>query len=187
MTTEQAYIEGFVKRASEYGYSKEQAFDILKRAQDSLSPDKEEQYQRARMHPAAAVLASGPLPSLAYGTYKDYQNREINPYGKEIAEIEPGKIWSSDRLKHINDHSASQILLSEQIKKMLLGGGLGGLTGAAIPALAKLTGAVDGLGGDDVMGGALLGFGLGGLGGQMYGAYTGSKKYNDMLKNRIAE
>jgi hypothetical protein len=31
-TQEQAYIEGFVKRASEYGYSEDQAFHILKEA-----------------------------------------------------------------------------------------------------------------------------------------------------------
>ena len=132
------------------------------------------------------MLTSGPLPTLAYGAYKDYQNREINPFGKEMAEIEPEKIWSSARMKHYKDHSASDILLNEQIKKMLLGGGLGGLTGAAIPALAKLTGAVDGLGGDDVGLGGLLGFGGGALGGAMYGSYLGSKKYNDVIKKRLA-
>ena len=186
MTSEQAYIEGFVKRASEYGYSEEQALNILKQAEESLSPEKEEQYQRARMHPAAAVLTSGPLPTLAYGAYKDYQNREINPFAKEMAEMDPGKIWSSARFNHIKDHSASDILLNEQIKKMFLGGGLGGLTGAAIPALAKLTGAVDGLGENDVALGGLLGLGGGALGGAMYGSYLGSKKYNDVIKKRLA-
>jgi hypothetical protein len=32
MTTEQAYIEGFVKRAADYGYSQEEALNILKQA-----------------------------------------------------------------------------------------------------------------------------------------------------------
>ena len=32
MTSEQAYIEGFVKRASEYGYSKSEAVDLYKEA-----------------------------------------------------------------------------------------------------------------------------------------------------------
>ena len=32
MTAQQAYIEGFVKRASEYGFSEAEAIDILKNA-----------------------------------------------------------------------------------------------------------------------------------------------------------
>lgn len=38
VATEQAYIEGFVKRASEYGFSENEAFAILKEAQISLKP-----------------------------------------------------------------------------------------------------------------------------------------------------
>jgi hypothetical protein len=36
MTTQQAYINGFIKRASEYGYSESQAIEILKQAADPL-------------------------------------------------------------------------------------------------------------------------------------------------------
>jgi hypothetical protein len=36
MTTEQAYIEGFVKRASEYGYDENQALEILKEAKAKI-------------------------------------------------------------------------------------------------------------------------------------------------------
>lgn len=32
MNTEQAYINGFVKRASEYGYSEDETMEILKQA-----------------------------------------------------------------------------------------------------------------------------------------------------------
>ena len=35
---EQAYIEGFVKRASEYGFDEDEAFSILKEAQLSIKP-----------------------------------------------------------------------------------------------------------------------------------------------------
>jgi hypothetical protein len=43
MIREQAYIEGFVKRASEYGYSESEALDVLKLAgiSDSLKAYKE--------------------------------------------------------------------------------------------------------------------------------------------------
>jgi len=38
MTTEQAYIEGFVKRASEYGFSRNEAIELLKSAGPVAAP-----------------------------------------------------------------------------------------------------------------------------------------------------
>jgi len=42
-TQQQAYIQGFVKRASEYGYSQEEAVNILKKATAADAPE----YQKA--------------------------------------------------------------------------------------------------------------------------------------------
>ena len=38
MDTQQAYINGFVKRAADYGYSEDQAIELLKSAVDAASP-----------------------------------------------------------------------------------------------------------------------------------------------------
>ena len=37
-TQQQAYVAGFVKRASEYGFNEDEAFTILKKAQLSIKP-----------------------------------------------------------------------------------------------------------------------------------------------------
>ena len=39
MTTDEAYVEGFVKRASEYGFSEAEAVEILKQAEGTMAPN----------------------------------------------------------------------------------------------------------------------------------------------------
>ena len=143
-------------------------------------------YERARMSPAVAAAIGalgGPIPSIFYGANKDIDNREINPYAEESTKIDPGKIYSAARNKHIREHSAGSILLDEQGNKMLIGGLGGAGLGAAA---ANIANALD-YGQFDPMIGGLGGALIGGLGGLGYGSYLGANRYNDVLKKRLAE
>lgn len=89
MTTEQAYIEGFVKRASEYGYSTNEAINILKEASRNVH---ELEQQKAspfwnmlgatalgRVAPEAAGGELGGSVPIAYNAYQDLTSEEGSP------------------------------------------------------------------------------------------------------------
>ena len=60
MTTDEAYIEGFVKRAAEYGFSEVEAVEILKRAAEKAAVD-----QDAVMQPNQKPYTAPPAPERA--------------------------------------------------------------------------------------------------------------------------
>ena len=181
MNTQQAYINGFVKRASEYGFNEDEAVGLLKKAE---TREELERYDQAKMTPAIAALMSGSLPTIAYGAYKDYKNRDINPWQDELSKIEPDKLFSKERAEHYKNRSALDMLLDAQVKKGLIGLGAGGLAGLAAGGLSKALGS-DAIPDPGLAG--LFGAGVGGLGGMMYGSYSGANRYNDMIKDRMAE
>jgi hypothetical protein len=89
MTTEQAYIEGFVKRASEYGYSEAEAISFLKEASRNVY---ELEQQKAslpanilgamalgRVAPEAPGGELGGAVPLAYNAYQDLKSEEGSP------------------------------------------------------------------------------------------------------------
>ena len=107
MTTQQAYINGFVKRASEYGFSEAEAVSLLKKA---VSREELERYEQAKMNPAVATLLPTSLSAGLYGIYKDHKNRDINPWQDELSKIEPDKPFSKERDEHYKNHSAIDML-----------------------------------------------------------------------------
>lgn len=89
MTSEQAYIEGFVKRASEYGFNAAEAIDIIKRASRNVhNLEQQRAGALANMMGATALgriapeapggELGGTLP-LAYNAYQDITSEEGSP------------------------------------------------------------------------------------------------------------
>ena len=109
MRTEQAYIEGFVKRAAEYGYTVEQAMQAFKiAADDDLGP-----WQAER---AADMMATElKLKALLHNKQKHKGHYYLNPFvGGPITE-------GFTRLKR---RSAASMANKHGIPVQLLGGGL---------------------------------------------------------------
>lgn len=94
-TQQQAYIEGFVKRASEYGFSEEEALNTLKAASHNVY-DLEQQKASlpanvltamALGKPDATMLGASPI---AYNAYQDLSNAQGSP--SRTANISGGTI-----------------------------------------------------------------------------------------------
>ena len=125
MNTEQAFAEGFVKRASEYGYGKNEAEEILKQA--GL-----DQFKRNIM---AALIKKPAIPSAvahgvagaglggAAGGFIGGVDNLINP-GTEV-DPETGKTVDRSRLK---------ATLMGSLKGLGIGAGIGGGIGAGYGA-----------------------------------------------------
>lgn len=88
-TQEQAYIEGFVKRAAEYGYSEAEAVNILKEASRNVY-DLEQQKASPFMNILGAMTMGRVAPEapggelggsvpLAYNAYQDLKSEEGSP------------------------------------------------------------------------------------------------------------
>jgi hypothetical protein len=76
MTTEQAYVDGFVKRAAEYGFNESEAMNILKQAV-------------AEMPMASKGKTPTPTrPKVPY-RFKDHANDTANPPGKPLVPLTP--------------------------------------------------------------------------------------------------
>lgn len=89
MTTQQAYINGFVKRANEYGYSEDQALNILKEASRNVY-NLEQQKANPLMNILGAMTMGRVAPEnsgegiggavpLAYNAYQDLTSEEGSP------------------------------------------------------------------------------------------------------------
>jgi len=89
MTNEQAYINGFVKRAAEYGYSETQALDILKQAERNvynLEQQKASPFMNilgamalGKVAPEAPGGGLGGTLPIAYNAYQDLTSEEGSP------------------------------------------------------------------------------------------------------------
>ena len=181
-TREQAYIDGFVKRASEYGVDQNEALALLKTAVSS------EDLEKAKISPGIAA-ALGILPGFAetYGSFKDIHNKDINPVYEQLQNIDKHKIWSKARADHHADNTASGLISSNKLRAMLKGLGVGALTGMAAGGISEaITPRADI---HSILENALrpgaIGPGViaGTLGGSAYGAYQGAKNYNELLDN----
>ena len=76
MSTEQAYINGFVKRAAEYGYSEDEAVNILKRANTQNMPPKQD--------PMVVPPTPGAPPHIPAYQPKQHEPVQIDPISPEI-------------------------------------------------------------------------------------------------------
>jgi hypothetical protein len=73
MSTEQAYINGFVKRAAEYGFSKDNALELLKAAEEEMGPFDAER--------AADMMAAElKLKALAHNKKEHPYHYYLNPF-----------------------------------------------------------------------------------------------------------
>lgn len=150
MNTEQAYIEGFVKRAAEYGFTDKEAIELLKEARDTSF--------------LGRYLASGQVtPSILAN--KSVIMHKLDPTGKYQDEnmfMTPEMYKKQRELAY--DHMRNTMLRESAGtygKNALVGGIMGGLTGGAIAGLKQespLIGAGIGAGGGALLG--LLGRGL---------------------------
>jgi hypothetical protein len=119
MNTEQAYINGFVKRAADYGYTKEQATEMFKEAESSF---------------LGRYLASKQeLPSMM--SQDSAIMDELDPegtYRKENLFFTPDMVKQRRDLayKRMRKHLQGQDVGST-LQHALLGGAIGGLGGAA--------------------------------------------------------
>jgi hypothetical protein len=169
-TQEQAYINGFVKRASEYGFSDEQAMELCKQA---ISAEK---LESAKMSPILSALFN--TPGDLYSGIKDYQNQEINPTYTKAKKFEPG----DKRREYLYQNSASGLTMNNTFTNLLKGLGIGGITGLAAGGIAA---AANKGNLDNALAMGAIGAGIGGPVGVMYNKYQGAKKYNELL-DRIA-
>jgi hypothetical protein len=116
---QQAYIEGFVKRASEYGFSENEAVEILKRA-NAPAPVAAPAHVGARRAFAGIGGAMGGLQGGAVGAGLGALKGLIAP-GEEM-DPETKKMVQRGRL---------EAMLSSGAQGALIGGGIGGLAGGA--------------------------------------------------------
>jgi hypothetical protein len=179
-TQEQAYINGFVKRANEHGLDQNEALALLKTAVSS------EDLEKAKMSPGIAG-ALGILPGFSevYGSLKDMHNTDINPVYEQLKNIDKYKLWSKARADHHADNSASGLINSNKLPGMLKGLGIGALTGMAAGGISEaMTPEADihSILENSLLPGA-IGSLAGTLGGSAYGAYQGAKNYNELLDN----
>jgi hypothetical protein len=106
MTPEQAYINGFVKRASEYGFSEDKAIEILKTAEEAIGPFDAER--------AADMLgAELKLRSIAYNKKNHPKHYYFNPFVS-------GPL--SELLVRFNRRSNAGLAEDEMLANQLLGG-----------------------------------------------------------------
>ena len=150
MTSEQAYIEGFVKRASEYGLDTNQVIELLKRSsfEEEYRQKLIDDLSKQKANVPLQTLFGGGFPGAAYNVYRDVNSPKETP--NRTARILGGNTVGS-----------------------VLGGALGGLGGAALstigenagwenfedPALNAFMPTIGAIGGS--IGGSLLGSGLG--------------------------
>ena len=88
-TQQQAYVEGFVKRASEYGFSEDEAFNVLKEASRNvyeLEQQKADPFMNiagaaafGRIAPESPGGELGGTMPLAYNAYQDLTSAEGSP------------------------------------------------------------------------------------------------------------
>jgi hypothetical protein len=95
MTTEQAYIEGFVKRAAEYGFNDEEAFEILKEAAKKGAPKAEPGFKNDLKRWANNIKANAEIA----GAPTEIKLREGAKKLKE--KMREGATSSKDKLKNI--------------------------------------------------------------------------------------
>ena len=117
MTTEQAYIEGFVKRASEYGFNENEAVELLKSAAED-GP--------FRTQEAANMMASeAKLKALAHNRKKHPGHYYLNPFvGGPISEM----LTRLGRRHHATmaDEDGALLGVASGLSRLPLGAILGG-------------------------------------------------------------
>lgn len=103
MNTQQAYINGFVKRAAEYGYKTNEALDILKQA--NTIPGQMQGAMTAPKIPGnyAARLAGGETPGKAYiqqnGSLMDkLRGGPAVPYASATSPDMAGPAWAGEKV-----------------------------------------------------------------------------------------
>jgi hypothetical protein len=99
-TVEQAYINGFVKRASEYGYNEQQAFELLKNAGYKVKSRPAAPAPKGLKHPVNLGKGKGSVNELGLHTPHDkggYLSRIANSSSNPKIEAR------MDKLKNQND------------------------------------------------------------------------------------
>lgn len=144
MTTQQAYIEGFVKRASEYGYSEDQAVDILKEASRNVYNLEQQRASpfmnilgamtMGRIVPEETGEGLGGMKPLAYNAYQDLTSEKGSPSrtanisgGTFLGDIAGGAAGYglSHLLGDTNPESIERAISSGRLGGRALGAGLG--------------------------------------------------------------
>jgi hypothetical protein len=136
MTTEQAYIEGFVKRASEYGFNEDEAVGILKEASRNVY-ELEQQKASPFMNMLGAMALGKVAPDaiggeiggkipLVYNAYQDLTSEKGSP--SRTANISGGT-FLGDLAGGAAGYGLSQLLGKtdpEAIQSAISSGRLGG-------------------------------------------------------------
>jgi hypothetical protein len=138
MTTEEAYIEGFVKRAAEYGYNQQEALNILKQASPELA---KQAFLGEPAYKDIPDLSEEELKNLSYSDLKEHLEpqkghgllahlkRHLGSYALGGLGAAAGLAGGS-AVDHLTDGNGGGAALAA-----LLGGAAGGTLGAAPDAL----------------------------------------------------
>ena len=144
MTTQQAYIEGFVKRAAEYGYSEAEAVNILKEANRNVY-ELEQQKASPLMNMLGAMTMGRVAPEapggelggsvpLAYNAYQDLTSEKGSPSrtanisgGTFLGDVAGGAAGYglSHLLGQTDPEAIQQAISSGRLGGRALGAGLG--------------------------------------------------------------
>ena len=137
MTTEQAYIEGFVKRASEYGFSETEAEVLLKKAtrwrdemlagnigvfhptemgKNVFRGDELAEPIHSNLHSMTGEM--GWEPSKGVRAHPDFQKeKQISQHYNSLAKSE-GDIYASIRKNRATNSPASNIIVEDQLARL---------------------------------------------------------------------
>jgi hypothetical protein len=112
MSTEQAYIKGFVKRAAEYGYSEGEAFDVLKSAGISESL---KAYKEKHLKPQYDYKGS-PVENIKEH-FKNYKEKHFKASDKSIKEKLKENLAAHVKMKRTDKLMELGRSVDETIKK----------------------------------------------------------------------